>query len=49
VSFLFGDLSSTTLRIIDSVGYALILLGLLVGLVGFFRKNRGVDWSRKLK
>jgi hypothetical protein len=49
VSFLFGDLSSTTLRIIDSVRYALILLGLLVGLVGFFRKNRGVDWSRKLK
>ncbi len=49
VSFLFGDLLSTTLRIIDAVGYALILLGLLVGLVGFFRKNRGVDWSRKLK
>lgn len=49
VSFLFGDLSSTTLRIIDYSGYALILLGLLVGLVGFFRKNRGVDWSKKLK
>jgi len=49
VSFLFGALSSTTLRIIDAVGYALILLGLLVGLVGFFRKNRAVDWSKKLK
>jgi hypothetical protein len=35
--------------IIDYIGYALILLGLIVGLVGYFRKNRGVDWSKKLK
>jgi hypothetical protein len=41
VSFFFGGLSSTILRIIDSIGYALILLGLIVGLVGSFRKNRG--------
>ena len=51
VSFLFGGLSSTTLRIIDYSGYALILLGLLVGLVGSFRKDRGqtVNWSKKLR
>ena len=51
VSFLFGGLSSTTLRIIDSSGYALILLGLIVGLVGSFRKDRGhtVNWSKKLR
>jgi hypothetical protein len=42
VSFLFGGLSSTTLRIIDYSGYALILLGLIVGLVGSFRKNKGL-------
>ena len=42
VNFLFGALSSTTLRIIDYSGYALILLGLIVGLVGSFRKNKGV-------
>ena len=49
VSFLFGGLSSTTLRIIDYSGYGLILLGLIVGLVGSFRKSRGdaVDWSKK--
>jgi hypothetical protein len=47
--FPLWDLSSTTLRIIDAVGYALILLGLIVGLVGFFRKNRAVDWSKELK
>jgi hypothetical protein len=40
VSFLFGGLSSITLRIIDYSGYALILLGLIVGLVGSFRKNK---------
>ena len=39
LSFLFGGLSSTTQRIITSVGYALILLGLIVGLVGFFLKQ----------
>ena len=51
VSFLFGGLSSTTLGTIDASGYALILLGLLVGLVGSFRKHRrpAVEWSRKLK
>jgi len=37
LSFLFGGLSSTTLRIINYIGYALILLGLIIGLVGFFR------------
>ena len=39
LSFLFGSLSSTTLRIITAIGYALILLGLIVGLVGYFRKS----------
>ncbi len=39
LSFLFGGLSSTTLRIINAIGYALILLGLIVGLVGYFRKS----------
>ena len=34
VSFLFGGLSSTTLRIINAIGYALILLGLILGLLG---------------
>ncbi len=37
LSFLFGGLSSTTLRIINYIGYALILIGLIIGLVGFFR------------
>jgi len=48
LSFLFGGLSSTTLRVIDASGYALILLGLLVGLVGYFRRST-VDWSKKLR
>ncbi len=39
LSVLFGDLSSTTLRILNAIGYALILLGLIVGLVGYFRKT----------
>ncbi len=34
LSFLFGSLSSNTLRIITYIGYALILLGLIVGVVG---------------
>ena len=38
LSFLFGGLSSTTLRILNAIGYALILLGLIIGLVGYFRK-----------
>lgn len=41
VSFFFGGLSTATLRIIDYSGYALILLGLIVGLVGSFRKSGG--------
>ena len=41
LNLLFGSLSNDTLRIVDYVGYALILLGLIVGLVGLFRKNRG--------
>ncbi len=41
LNLLFGSLSSDTLRIIDYIGYALILLGLIVGLVGLFRKSRG--------
>ena len=41
LNLLFGSLSSETLRIIDYSGYALILLGLIVGLVGLFRKSRG--------
>lgn len=41
LSLLFGGLPGDTLRIIDYIGYALILLGLIVGLVGYFRKNRG--------
>ena len=51
VSFLFGSLSSTTLRIIDYCGYALILLGLIIGLIGSFQKSRGstVNWNRKLE
>ena len=39
LSFLFRGLSSTTQRIINYVGYTLILLGLIVGLVGFFLKQ----------
>ncbi len=39
LSFLFGSLSSNTLRIINYVGYALILLGLIVGLVGYFGRR----------
>ncbi len=34
LSFLFGSLSSNTLHIITYIGYALILLGLIVGVVG---------------
>ena len=41
LNLLLGSLSNDTLRIIDYVGYGLILLGLIVGLVGLFRKNRG--------
>jgi hypothetical protein len=41
LNLLFGSLSSDMLRIIDYIGYALILLGLLVGLVGLFRRTRG--------
>jgi len=37
--------------ILDYSGYALILLGLIIGLIGFFRKDRGqtVNWSKKLR
>src|SRR5258708_22235104 len=41
LNLLLGSLSSDTLRIIDYSGYALILLGLIVGLIGLLRKNRG--------
>jgi hypothetical protein len=39
LSFLFGNLSSTTLHIITYIGYALILLGLIVGVVGLFPRK----------
>ncbi len=39
LNLLFGSLSSDTLRILDYVGYGLILLGLILGLVGYFRRN----------
>jgi hypothetical protein len=41
LNLFLGSLSSDTLRIIDYSGYALILLGLIVGLIGLLRKNRG--------
>ena len=42
LNLLFGSLSSNTLRILDYMGYALILLGLILGLVGYFRKDSSV-------
>jgi hypothetical protein len=41
LNLLSGSLSRDTLRIIDYSGYALFLLGLIVGLIGLLRKNRG--------
>jgi len=41
LNLLLGSLSSDTLRIVDYSGYALILLGLIVGLIGLLRKNKG--------
>ena len=39
LNLLFGSLSTNTLRILDYVGYGLIVLGLILGLIGYFRKN----------
>jgi hypothetical protein len=39
LSFIFKGLSFNTLRIINYIAYALMLLGLIFGLVGYFGRR----------
>ncbi len=39
LSFIFGSLTSNTLHLINYIAYALMLLGLIVGLVGYFGRR----------